>query len=129
MLTGLVDSLESKAREYRAIEYDTAIRQTAEKPLNDGTAAALEEIAARIRQIHSEASDPEQALATVKTLAEQLEGEVQRASRQPRDLPDFAAFLLNPMKLLDSLRDTGRQDGIRHAAELIRKYLNESRSL
>lgn len=124
-MTELVDKLEAKAHEFRAIEYDTAIRQTAEKPLNDGTAAALEEIAARIRQIDSETISPEQALAAVKALADQLESSVKQAGSQPRDLPDIAAFLLNPMKLLDTLRETGRQDGFRHAAELIRKYLNE----
>ncbi len=125
-LSGLVDALETKAREYRAITYDTAIRQTAEKPLNDGTAAALEEIAAQMRQIDSKNDDPERELEAIKALVERLESEVRLAVRQPRDPPDIGLFLLNPKKLLDSLRDTGRQDGVRHAAELIRKYLTES---
>jgi hypothetical protein len=124
-LVALVSELETKAREYRAIEHDTVIRQTAEKPLNDGTASALEEIAVRVRQIDSDITDPEQALAAVKELAAKLESEVSQANSQSRDLPDITSFLLNPRKMLDMLRDTGRQDGIRQAEGIVRKYLSE----
>lgn len=128
-LAKLAGELEAKAREYRAIAYETAIREAAEKPLNDGTASALEEIAARVRRIGREAGNVEQMQAALKEMVSQLESDVRRANSQLGSLPDITAFLFNPGRMFDMLGDTGRQDGLRQAAGIIRRYLDKSRDL
>jgi hypothetical protein len=109
------------------MHYDSAVGEIAEKPLNDGTADALEDIAGQIRRIEAEIADPEAALEAVHELAARLESEIAQASRQHRGMPDIAAFVLNPMKMLDSLRDAGRQTGLQQAAATIRWYLKNQK--
>lgn len=109
------------------MHYDSAVGEIAEKPLNDGTADALEDIAGQIRRIEAEIADPEAALEAVRELASRLEGEVTQASNQPQEMPDITSFLLNPMKMLDSLRDAGRQTGLQQAAATIRWYLKNQK--
>lgn len=124
-LVALAAELDTKARELREMTYDTVVGETAGKPLNQGSAAALEDIAAQIRQINSEASSPEEAIAQVRELSAALTAEAAQANAGQQDLPDVMTFLLNPGKMLETLRDTGRQDGRRKAAEIIKHYLAE----
>ena len=123
-LADLVEALEAKAREYRSMQYDTAVGQTAQKPLDEATAKALEEIAGRVRRIEQGSGGQDQTVAALRALIEELDGS--QGSHQPAELPSIASLLLNPSKLFDMLGDTGRLTGLQNAAEIIRKHLEEA---
>ena len=120
-LDGLVEALEAKAREYRAIVYDTAVGETAQKPLDEAAAKALDEIAGRVRQIEREGGGAEQKSAALKALAEEL-GRSQ-GTPQAAELPSIASLLFNPSRLFEMLGDTGKMTGVQKAAEIIKQYV------
>jgi hypothetical protein len=106
------------------MQYDSVIGETAEKPLNHGSAGALEEVAGEIRKIEAEIADPEEALNTVRELAARLESEVAEADRRSREIESIA-IVLKMATLPDLLRNTGRELGLKQAATAIRLYLND----